>query len=68
MEETGKAGRYDGSRPDCGSSGEEAATGPLLIFERLLRGNVGGANISVETIGLAEEHGGGSLLFTNLSY
>ncbi len=57
MEEAGDAGGCDGACSDGGGSGEEAAAGPLLVLEGLLRGDVGGANISVETVGLAEEHG-----------
>ena len=54
--EAGDAGGCDGACSEGGGSGEEVAAGLLMIFEGLLRGDVGRADVGVETVGLAEEH------------
>src|SRR5260370_34816846 len=53
----------DDACAEGGGSGEEAAAVLLILLEGVLGGDVGGADGGVEAVGLAEEHGGGSLPF-----
>ena len=54
--EAGDVSGRDDACSEGGGSGEESATGLLMIFEGLFRGDVGGADVGVETVGLVEEH------------
>jgi hypothetical protein len=61
MDEAGDMGGGDGACSEGGGSSEEAPTCALVVLEGLLRGDVGGADAGVETIGFAEKHVGSSL-------